>query len=155
MNEIYNKLLEVISSHPEEFKTVLDADSTEENKLDASDFFDFLEFSINEDYLSKEINTSIIITNGDIYGTLKIIHDLAFKTGNFILFVNENNVATNYYFVTMANMIYENLGLNVHLKIDLNRNYNKYLTKDVTIIGNMEFTREAKVDFPNANLIII
>lgn len=155
MNEIYKRLLEIISKHPLEFKSVLDADSTKENKLDASDFFDYLEFSVNEEYLSKEINTSIIITNGDVYVTLKVIHDLAFKSGNFIIFINENNAATNYYFVTMANKIYEDLELDVHIKIDLNRNYNSYITKEVTLIGNEKFINEAKNDFEKCNYIVL
>ncbi len=155
MNEIYNKLLEIIGEDPQEFQTVVNADNPAGIGITCEELWDFLEFSINEDYLNKEINSSILITNGNVYTTLKIIHDLAFKTGNFIIYINENNVSTNYYFMKMANKIYEKLGLNVQIRADLSRNYNKYLDQSVTLIGSESFMREAKKDFSNANVIII
>ncbi len=153
MNEIYNKLLEIINSHKDEFKSIIDLDNKYGFGLTSDEIINFLEFSINEDYLKKEIKTNIIITNGDVYTTLKIIHDLAFETGKYFLFINNNNIASNYYFVSMANKIYENLELDVEIQLDMNLNYNKYLDKEVTLIGSKNFISEAKNDFSKVNII--
>ncbi len=155
MNEIYNQLLQVINYDREAFDKVVYADNPSGIGINSNDLIEYLEFSINEDYLNHEIKTKVIITNGDVYTTLKIIHDLAFEKGIYILYINDNNVSTNYYFVSMVNKIYEKLNINVNINIDMRKNYNDYLNEEVTIIGSSNFVREAKKDFTKANVIII
>ena len=53
----------------------------------------------------------------------------------------------------MANKIYENLELDVEIQLDMNLNYNKYLDKEVTLIGSKNFISEAKNDFSKVNII--
>ena len=155
MNEVYNKLLEIINNDRISFDKVVNNDNKMGLGITAEEIINYLEFSINEDYLKAEIKENIIITNGDVYGILKIIHDLAFEKGKYILYINANNISTNYYFIKMANKIYEALDINVKIKEDLSSNYNKYLNSKVILIGSQRFIDEAKGDFNNASIIVI
>lgn len=155
MNEIYNNILEIINKNRKSFDIVVSADNLNELNITSEEIINFLEYSVKEEYLSDEIKTKVIITNGNVLCTLKIIHDLAFEEGNYILFINEENVSINYFFVDIVNVIYRKLKINVQIKLDLNINYNKYLDKDVTLIGDETFINEAKNDFQNVSTIIV
>ena len=95
----------------------------------------------------------VIITEGDILSVLKVINDLKYNNGNYILYINNDNISTNTYLVNRANYIYKKMGIDLNIEIDYSYNYNNYLDKLVTVIGSNEFNLESKNDFSNANHI--
>ena len=114
----------------------------------------YLEFTNTDKLLSNNIMGNIIITEGDVLSVLKLIHDLVYYNGEYILFINDDNRGIITYLVKRANQIYNELGINVNLKIDYNKNYNSYINNAVTIIGSNDFVNTACKDFTNYNIIV-
>ncbi len=154
-NNIYKRLLEIIKSEEEDFKTLVDADNILGLNVTPEDIINYLKFSQDEKVLNDSIIGNILITEGDILTVLKIIHDIVNYSGKYIIYINDDNIGTNTYLVKLANKIYQELNLNVELEIDYSKNYNKYLNELVTIIGSDNFVKTATNDFPNAKEIII
>lgn len=155
MNSIYKKILEIINAEKEAFDTLISADNVLGLNVTSEDIISYLEFVSDDNSLSGPIIGNVIITEGDILSVLKIINDLKNNTGEYILYINDDNLGTITYLVSRANMIYKEFGLNLIIKIDYSDNYNAYLDTLVTIIGSLEFIEESKLDFSNANHIIV
>ena len=111
----------------------------------------FLKDNTINRFFSSPIIGNIIISDGDVYNTLKIINDLAFLKGNFILLTKGN---INDYFIKRANNIYQDLNLNVSLELKNIEDYSLYLDSYLTIIGNEEFVLRIKDSFKYSNYII-
>ena len=154
-NNVYKRLLEIIKSEEEDFKTLVDADNILGLNVTPEDIINYLEFTQDEKVLNDSIIGNILITEGDILTVLKIIHDIVNYSGKYIIHINDDNIGTNTYLVKLANKIYQELNLNVELEIDYSKNYNKYLNELVTIIGSDNFVKTVAMDFPNAKEIII
>ena len=154
-NNVYKRLLEIIKSEADDFKTLVDADNIFDLNVTSEDILNFLEFTPAENVLNAPIVGNILITEGDILSVLKIIHDIANYSGRYILYINDDNLGTITYLVKLANKIYQELNINIILEIDYSKNYNRYLNELVTIIGSEDFVKTASIDFPNANQIII
>ena len=154
-NNIYKRLLEIIKSEEEDFKTLVDADNILGLNVTHEDIINYLEFTQDENVLNDSIIGNILITEGDILTVLKIIHDIVNYSGKYIIHINDDNIGTNTYLVKLANKIYQELNLNVELEIDYSKNYNKYLNELVTIIGSDDFVKTATNDFSKAKEIII
>lgn len=155
MNSIYKKILEIINAEKEAFDTLISADNVLGLNVTSEDIINYLEFVSDDNSLSGPIIGNVIITEGDILSVLKIINDLKNNTGEYILYINDDNLGTITYLISRANMIYKEFGLNLIIKIDYSDNYNAYLDTLVTIIGSLEFIEESKLDFSNANHIIV
>ena len=155
MNNIYPKLLEIISEEKESFDMLISADNILGLNVTSEDIISFLEFTNSETIINSPIIGNVIITEGDILSVLKIIHDLVYYNGEYILYINEDNLGTITYLVSRANIIYKEFNINVHIDIDYNENYNKYLNNLVTIIGSEDFVETAGIDFSNANKIYL
>jgi len=155
MNSIYKKILEIINAEKEAFDTLISADNVLGLNVTSEDIISYLEFVSDDNSLSGPIIGNVIITEGDILSVLKIINDLKNNTGEYILYINDDNLGTITYLISRANMIYKEFGLNLIIKIDYSDNYNAYLDTLVTIIGSLEFIEESKLDFSNANHIIV
>lgn len=154
INSIFIKLLQKINSEQKIFDTLVNADNVLGLNVTSSDIISYMEFTNADRVLNKSILGNIIIIEGDILSVLKIIHDLVYYSGDYILYINNDNIGTITYLINSANNIYEDSNANVHIKIDYNRNYNKYLNELVTIIGSEEFVNTAYRDFKQSNLII-
>ena len=154
-NNIYKRMLEIIKSEEEDFKTLVDADNILGLNVTPEDIINYLEFTQDENVLNESIIGNILITEGDILTVLKIIHNIVNYSGKYIIHINDDNIGTNTYLVKQANKIYQELNLNVALEIDYSKNYNKYLNELVTIIGSDDFVKTVSMDFPNAKEIII
>jgi len=152
-NIIYKSLLEYISEDREDFETLLSADNTLGLNVTSDEIISFLEFSTNNQ--KNVIMGNIIITEGDILSVLKLVSDLKDYEGEFILYINEDNVGTITYIIKRINEIYESINLNINIKIDYSKNYNNYLNSIVTIYGSKDFIETTKVDFPSANKVIV
>ena len=111
----------------------------------------FLKDNTINRFFSSPIIGNIIISDGDVYNTLKIINDLAFLKGNFLLLTKGN---INDYFIKRANNIYQDLNLNVSLELKNIEDYSLYLDSYLTIIGNEEFVLRIKDSFKYSNYII-
>lgn len=111
----------------------------------------FLKDNTINRFFSSPIIGNIIISDGDVYNTLKIINDLAFLKGNFLLLTKGN---INDYFIKRANNIYQDLNLNVSLELKNIEDYSLYLDSYLTIIGNEEFVLKIKDSFKYSNYII-
>ena len=111
----------------------------------------FLKDNTINRFFSSPIIGNIIISDGDVYNTLKIINDLAFLKGNFLLLTKGN---INDYFIKRANNIYQDLNLNVSLEFKNIEDYSLYLDSYLTIIGNEEFVLRIKDSFKYSNYII-
>ena len=154
-NSVYKRLLEIIKSEENDFKTLVDADNILGTSVTSEEILNYLEFTQDENVLNAPIVGNILITEGDILSILKIIHDIVNYSGKYIIHINDDNLGTNTYLVKLANKIYQELKVNVILEIDYSKNYNKYLNDLVTIIGSDNFVKTVAFDFPNANQIII
>ncbi len=152
---IYRKLLDYIKKEREAFDILVNADNTLGLSPSSNDIIDFLEFSNDAKTLTAPIAGNILLTEGDVLTTLKIIHDIINYEGEFIIHVNESNVGVNTYLIDRANKIYQDYNLNINLKIDYAPNYNAYLNSLVSIIGSEDFVKVASLDFKNANQIIM
>lgn len=111
----------------------------------------FLKDNTINRFFSSPIIGNIIISDGDVYNTLKVINDLAFLKGNFLLLTKGN---INDYFIKRANNIYQDLNLNVSLELKNIEDYSLYLDSYLTIIGNEEFVLRIKDSFKYSNYII-
>lgn len=154
MNKIYEKLLEIIISDRESFELLISVDNVLGLNVTSEDIINYLEFNTNSNTLNAPLVGNVIITEGDVLSVLKIIHDIVNYSGEYILYINEDNLGTITYLISRANMIYKNLGFNVNIKLDYSENYNAYLNNLVTIIGSENFVNTAILDFTNANKII-
>lgn len=154
-NDIYLKLLEIISADREAFDTLVNADNALGLNLTSNDIVNFLEFSAINKPVSYQIVGSTIITEGDILSVLKILRELVFYEGKYLLFINDDNRAINTYLVNKTNKIYKEMGINLEVEIDYSKNYNKHLNELVTAIGSEEFVNTVSKDFNNINKIIV
>lgn len=155
MNNFYIRLLKFISEDREDFNMLVDTDNTLGLNVTSDDIINYLEFGINNDIFKSPIIGNVIVTEGDILSTLKIISNLTKYEGEYILYINEDNAGTITYLVTRANLIYKEMNLNLNITIDYSENYNKYLDKIVTLIGSKEFLNTASKDFTKANQILV
>lgn len=150
-NIIFTKLLEYIYDDEDALTTLLQADQLKEK----DNIIAFLNSCNTSSYLTSPIIGNSILTEGDIYTTLKLINDLALYQGEYTLYINDENKATNAYLVKRANDIYASLGIEVTIIIDFAQNYNNYLGSPVTLIGSEDFVLTSKEDFPYGNYIIV
>ena len=141
-NGIYELLSQKIINNIDEFNNLLNLD----NPLG-------LEPTNTETVLNDNNFNNVIITEGDVLSTLKIIHDLSFYEGSYILYINDNNKAINTFLIRLACQIYNEYELNIKIKIDYSKNYNDFLEVPVTLIGSEEFINAAAKDFVNCNKI--
>ena len=155
MNNIYPRLLQFISEERESFDMLIEADNVLGLNVTSEDIINFLDFTTAETIIPFPCLGNIIITEGDILSVLKIIHDITRYEGEYILYINEDNIGTITYLVSRANMIYKELGLNLNIKIDYSENYNSYLNELVNIVGSEDFVETASLDFTNVNKVII
>jgi len=155
INSIYKRLLEKILEEKESFDTLISADNVLGLNVTSEDIINYLEFANDDNTLNGPIIGNVIITEGDILSILKIVNDLKNYSGEFTVYINEDNLGTNTYLITRANQIYKEYNMNLNIKIDYSENYNLYLKTLVTIIGSKEFIEESKMDFDNANHIIV
>lgn len=155
MNNVNDRLLEIIREEKEDFDMLINADNVLGLNVTSEDIMDYLEFTTSNNVLTAPIIGNIIITEGDILSVLKIIHNIVNYEGIYILYINEDNLGTNSYLVGRANKIYKELNLNVQLELDYSENYNKHINSLVNLIGSKDFVATASVDFNNANKIIV
>ena len=154
-NKVYQKLLDVIKNELGSFDTLISADNVLGLNVTSEDVINFLEFSNTDKVLSAPIIGNILITEGDVLSVLKIINDLQYNTGEYILYINNDNVGTNTYLVNRANKIYQELGIELVIKIDYSDTYNAYFDSLVSIVGSNIFNSECENDFSNANHVIV
>lgn len=154
-NSIYRMLLNKIEEEKESFDMLIDADNVLGLNVSSDDIINYLEFASDDKSLNGPILGNVIITEGDILSILKIINDLKNNTGEYILYINNDNIGTISYLISRANKIYKDLGLDLLIKIDYSDNYNEYLDTLVTVIGSDVFIKESEIDFNNANHIIV
>lgn len=154
-NSIYKRLLNKIIEENESFSMLIDADNVLGLNVTVEDIINYLEFASDDNSLNGPILGNIIITEGDILSILKILNDLKNNTGEYIIYINNDNIGTVTYLVSRANKIYKDLGLELAIKIDYSDNYNEYLESLVTVIGSEAFIKESELDFNNANHIIV
>lgn len=154
-NSIYKMLLNKIEEEKESFEMLISADNVLGLNVSSEDVINYLEFSSDDKSLNGPILGNIIITEGDILSILKIINDLKNNTGEYILYINNDNIGTITYLVSRANKIYKELEMDLLIKIDYSDNYNEYLDSLVTVIGSETFIKESELDFSNANHIIV
>ena len=115
----------------------------------------YLEFSNDNNTLNGPIIGNNIITEGDILSVLKIINDLQNYSGEYILYINNDNMGSNTYLVSRANKLYKENGLDLYIKIDYSENYNAYINSLVNLIGSEDFVNTSSIDFVNSNKIIV
>lgn len=154
-SSIYKKLLNMIMAEKNNFDILVSADNVLGLNVSSDDIVNYLEFSNDLNSLSNPIIGNVLITEGDILSVLKIINDLRNNTGEYIIYINDDNLGTISYLVGKANKIYRELEKDISLKIDYSKNYNAYLNTLVTIVGSKEFNKETEKDFSNANHIIV
>jgi len=151
-NNINARLLEIILNDKDNFEILITADNELGINVTSNEIINYLEFS-KDSFINDKINGNTIITEGDILSVLKTINILKNYAGNYTIFINDDNLGTITYLIKIANMIYEENGLNVKLVVDYSDNYNSYLNTPVTIIGSETFIKECKSDFENAHTI--
>jgi len=155
MNDVCEKLLNVINEENEAFDVLVQADNTLGINVSSEDIKNFLEFATDDFLIKEPIIGNILITEGDIISVLKIIHDIVNYEGVYTLYINDDNVGTITYLVSRANKIYHELNIDVSIKIDYSENYNSYLDSLVTICGSADFVKTASSDFSKANKVIM
>lgn len=154
-NSIYKMLLNKIEEEKESFDMLIDADNVLGLNVSSEDVINYLDFASDDKSLNGPILGNVIITEGDILSILKIINDLKNNKGEYILYINNDNIGTITYLVSRANKIYKELEMDLLIKIDYSDNYNEYLDSLVTVIGSETFIKESELDFSNANHIIV
>lgn len=155
MISIYKRLLEIINSELDSFEILINADNVLGLNVSTEEIINYLEFSSDNSSLNNPIIGNIIITEGDILSILKLLNDLKNYNGEYILYINDDNLGTITYLVSRVNNIYKENNINVQIKIDYSKNYNNYLNELVTIVGSETFINECSNDFSNANKIIV
>ncbi len=154
-NGIYDVLLEYLTNDLENFSKLLNLDNPLGLGPTVDDILEYLEFTNTETVLDKEINNKVLITEGDILSVLKIVHDISFLEGDFLLYINAENEAIISYLIKIINKIFIDYDLKLRIKIDYDLNYNAYKDAPVTIIGSEEFVNTAGKDFKNKELILV
>ena len=155
MNNFYIKLLEILLKEKDYFVKLVNSDNYLGVNAHSDDILNYLEFSNNDNNLSKELTNNIIITDGSILTILKILNDLKYYRGEYIIYINNDNIGTITYLVDRANRIFKDYKVNVKIKIDYRENYNYYLNSIVNIIGNEKFVNICSKDFIDSNNIIL
>lgn len=155
MNNVYKKLLDKINVEKESFSMLVSADNVLGLNVSVEDINNYLEFAGDDNSLNGPIIGNIIITEGDILSVLKILNDLKRYNGEYVLYINNDNIGTISYLVNRTNTIYKELGINIKINVDYSNNYNEYLNELVNIIGSKKFIDECSKDFTNANHIIV
>ncbi len=155
MNDFYEKLLIKIEDNIDNFKTLISLDNALGNNFNIEDIINFLKFPKDFNFISDKIIGNILITEGDIFTIIKLLQKLSNLEGNYILYINNFNEATNSFLVMISNKIYKEMNKNINITIDYDQNYNKYLNEMVNIIGSEEFVNTAKKDFSHYNEVII
>ena len=87
-NGIYSVLLEKITDNEDDVKRLISLDNPLGLGPNYSDMMEYLEFTNIDKVLGDNKFNKVIITEGDILSTLKVIHDLSFWENNYILFIN-------------------------------------------------------------------
>ena len=154
-NNVYLRLLNIINRDKKSFNILVEADNVLGLNVTIDEIIDYLEFANMDKLINGTIIGNILITEGDVLSILKIIHDLIYYRGEYIIYINGDNVGTITYLVTKANEIYKSLGLELFIKIDYSENYNSYLNSNVTILGSQDFINSSCDDFKNYNLVIV
>ncbi len=147
-NLVFNKLIQYL---------VLDdiEKLTDKNDFSQEELLSFLQDSNTSSYLTSPIIGNTIITDGNIYTTLKIINDLALQQGNFALLISKEYESINAYLVKRASEIYKSLNINVSITLYTLDSYNNYIDRYLTLIGNENFVLSGKKVFPYCNYIIV
>ena len=145
-NGIYDVLLEYLTNDLENFSKLLNLDNPLGLGPTVDDILEYLEFTNTE---------TVLITEGDILSVLKIVHDISFLEGDFLLYINAENEAIISYLIKIVNKIFIDYDLKLRIKIDYDLNYNAYKDAPVTIIGSEEFVNTAGKDFQNKEIIIV
>ena len=154
-NGIYGVLLEYLTNDLENFSKLLNLDNPLGLGPTVDDILEYLEFTNTETVLDQEIHNKVLITEGDILSVLKIVHDISFLEGDFLLYINAENEAIISYLIKIVNKIFIDYDLKLRIKIDYDLNYNAYKDAPVTIIGSEEFVNTAGKDFQNKEIIIV
>lgn len=154
-NKIFIKLLDYIYKDKEVFDASVKADNTLGINISSNDIVDYLDYSFEDLTKTDQIRGNVIITEGDVESVLRAIKDLENYKGDYILFINKDNMAIISYFIKRANDIYKELNIPVKILIDYSDNYNKYINELVTIIGKETFINTVSKDFKNSNLVIV
>lgn len=155
MISIYSSLLEIINNELDSFNTLISADNVLGLNVSSEDIINYLEFASDNNSLNGNIMGNIIVTEGDILSVIKILNDLKNYNGEYLLYINGDNLGTITYLVSRVNKIYKDNFINVLIKIDYSENYNEYVNELVTIIGSEEFILESENDFSNKVTIIV
>lgn len=155
MISVYSSLLEIINNELDSFDTLISADNVLGLNVSSEDIINYLEFASDNTSLNGNIMGNIIITEGDILSILKVLNDLKNYNGEYLLYINGDNLGTITYLVSRVNKIYKDNFINVVIKIDYSENYNEYVNELVTIIGSEEFILESENDFSNKVTIIV
>ncbi len=154
-NNIYGELLKYIKEEMPSFQKIVNIDNTLSLNVTEDEIINYLEFASLNLEEKIPIKGKVIITEGDVLTILKVINSLVSLKGRYTIYINNDNISINTYFVNRANLIIENLNLKAHLIVDYSLNYNKYLDKEVTIVGSEDFVMTAKQDFPLGNPVIL
>ena len=154
-NNIYKKLLDIIVTEKDSFEMLISADNNLGLNVNVEEIMNYLEFSNDNNTLNGPIIGNNIITEGDILSVLKIINDLQNYSGEYILYINNDNMGSNTYLVSRANKLYKENGLDLYIKIDYSENYNAYINSLVNLIGSEDFVNTSSIDFVNSNKIIV
>lgn len=154
-NNIYKKLLDIIVTEKDSFEMLISADNNLGLNVSVEEIMNYLEFSNDNNTLNGPIIGNNIITEGDILSVLKIINDLQNYSGEYILYINNDNMGSNTYLVSRANKLYKENGLDLYIKIDYSENYNAYINSLVNLIGSEDFVNTSSIDFVNSNKIIV
>lgn len=155
MISVYSSLLEIINNELDSFDTLISADNVLGLNVSSEDIINYLEFASDNTSLNSNIMGNIIITEGDILSILKVLNDLKNYNGEYLLYINGDNLGIITYLVSRVNKIYKDNFINVVIKIDYSENYNEYVNELVTIIGSEEFILESENDFSNKVTIIV
>ncbi len=147
-NPVFNKLIQYLVL--DDIEKLKDEDDFSKEEILA-----FLQESNTSSYLTSPIIGNTIITDGNLYTTLKIINDLALEQGSFVLLTSKNHEKINNYLVKRAEEIYKALSINVSLTIYIVISYNDYIDRFLTLIGNENFVLSGKKLFPYCNYIIV
>lgn len=147
-NPVFNKLMQYLVL--DDITKLKDQEDFTKEELLA-----FLQESNTSSYLTSPIIGNTIITDGNLYTTLKIINDLALQQGSFVLLTSKNNERLNNYLVSRACEIYKSLNIDVSLTIYMVQSYDSYIDHYLTLIGNENFVLKGKSLFPYCNYIII
>ena len=155
INSVYKRLLDLIIKEKESFNTLINIDNVLGLNVNSEEIINYLDFASDLNSLNAPLIGNVIVTEGDILSILKIINDLKNYEGNYLIYINDDNIGTISYLIDRANIIYKELEINVSLKIDYSENYNHYLNTLLSVIGSNSFILETSLDFTNANNVVV